>query len=411
MRDGNKGFEGREPGHTNSEHSVHGRGTPGKTTLTSRLSPGAAVQRKSDGRAPVASAAGSGQATGEDWTRVVFRPDLYSTPVQRKSSESGTEATASPAGATTHQQSVTVPLQATIGFDAPALAGARSPSGASGRLAGASAVDSDESHAEEQGSPGVSDHGAAVEQAGAQAEANAKPGEPLVLAALAGEPELIVEDHDALASRLTYSGHVSRGGAAPSGFGVTRSTLGRFANVTISPPRGGTIQVSASLTYTIQWETQSGTGPSGQQDVPSPTAAVLTQANYQQASSDLTPNMSDLGGRPPRQQFWAQDLTEQHERFHAAERRAFGGQAVRNAQSWLNRHTVANQAAVPLLLNQAWSNQVRAFIATAMANPGKEQRAYADGASAYTARATAIKQRGDSNQYSGGSGRGPSPNP
>src|SRR5690606_8944901 len=107
MRDGNKGFEGREPGHTRSGHSVHGHGSAGKTTLTSRLSPGAspaAVQLKSNATSPVASAAGSEQGTSEDWTRVVFRPDLHSTPVQRKSNQSGTEAAASPADTTTHQQ-------------------------------------------------------------------------------------------------------------------------------------------------------------------------------------------------------------------------------------------------------------------------------------------------------------------
>jgi hypothetical protein len=160
------------------------------------------------------------------------------------------------------------------------------------------------------------------------------------------------------------------------------------------------------MTYTIRWQTRTGTGPSGQVDLPSDAAPGLTQANYPQAASDLTPNMSDLGGRPPRRQFWAQDLTERHELFHADERRRFGGQSVQNAQNWLNTQTVPNQAAVTVLLGQAWNNQVRAFLARVMANPGKEQRAYADGAATYTARADAIRQRGAANQYPSGTGSG-----
>ena len=40
------------------------------------------------------------------------------------------------------------------------------------------------------------------------------------------------------------------------------------------------------MTYTIRWQTRTGTGPSNQVDIPTATAPVLTQASYPQAVSD-----------------------------------------------------------------------------------------------------------------------------
>jgi hypothetical protein len=108
--------------------------------------------------------------------------------------------------------------------------------------------------------------------------------------------------------------------------------------------------------------------------------------------------MSDENGRPPRNQFWAQDLTIRHERFHAQEDFNFGGQGVTSAQAWLNTKTAGNVAAARSLLNQV-PGRVANTVATGMAFPGLEERAYGDGAQAYLARATAIKTKGDANGY------------
>lgn len=227
---------------------------------------------------------------------------------------------------------------------------------------------------------------------------------------LPGEPEVVSGcDHDAIASTLGYAGNVTHGGVALGAeFGLTSSRLNRFRTVTITPA-GGTFTVTARLVYEINWDTCHGVGPDGQVDIPDPAAAAIHAGNYTQVADDLTPDMSDLDGRPPRRNFWAQDLTERHERFHAEERRAFGQQGTTAAQAWLNRQTAGSTGEVTALLDIAWQNQIRAFINTSMANPGKEQRAYGDGAPAYRARADAVRARGAGGHYPAAPGSTPAP--
>jgi len=238
---------------------------------------------------------------------------------------------------------------------------------------------------------------------GEQSEASA----PLVLGELEGEEMAFVDDQDAVSSTLSYTGDVSRGGGAPSGFGVTRSRLGRWKNVVVGPASGGAFPVTADLTYTILWQVRGGTGPGGQVDIPNASAAVLHQGNYADAARDLTPNMGDLGGRPPRAAFWAEDLTERHELFHADERSRFGGEGVTRAQTWLNGQTAATQTEVTTLLTRARTDTLSAHIASKMTYPGKEERAYGDGAALYQARAAEITRKGDANGYGPAPGGSP----
>lgn len=83
---------------------------PGKVTRTSRIAAmlnkaGAPVQRKA---APVAISPPPYRSSGEDWTRVAFRPDCYDSPVQR--SEGG----ATPAGLGSSGSSGSHPLPAPL---------------------------------------------------------------------------------------------------------------------------------------------------------------------------------------------------------------------------------------------------------------------------------------------------------
>jgi len=198
---------------------------------------------------------------------------------------------------------------------------------------------------------------------------------------------------DAIASTLTYAPTVTQSGPAPAPFGETLpyTFIMSGINVTLAP---GTFNVTATIDNPITFQVASG----GKIDISSETDPDITQANYPTVASDLTPNMSDLNGRPPRTQFWAQDLCIRHERFHATDGIGHAGSGVTLAQNWLNTQTASSVADVNTLLGQAPARVIAARSA-AMAYPGRENRAYGDGAPAYLARATAIKTKGDANGY------------
>ncbi|OQA42090.1 MAG: hypothetical protein BWY52_02341 [Chloroflexi bacterium ADurb.Bin325] len=204
------------------------------------------------------------------------------------------------------------------------------------------------------------------------------------------------EESDSVAPTLTYTPSISRGGAAPraSAFGVTR-TRPAVANIAIAhDTTASAFNVTATVNNTITWAVQS----RGRTDIPNENAAAITSANYATVASDLTPNMSSDNGRPPRTQFWAQDLTERHERFHANERAyTYGQPAFEFAQNWLKSQTATDAAGATALVNQV-PDKMHESYATSYA-PGKESRAYGDGAPSYRARADAIKAKGDGGGY------------
>ncbi len=204
------------------------------------------------------------------------------------------------------------------------------------------------------------------------------------------------EESDSIAPTLTYTPSISQGGAAPSAsdFGVTR-TRPSVANIAIThDTTASAFNVTATVNNTITWTVQS----RGRTNIPNENAAAITSANYTTVASDLTPNMSSDNGRPPRTQFWAQDLTERHERFHANERaNTYGRPAFEFAQTWLTSQTAADDAGVTTLVNQV-PDKMHESYATSYA-PGKESRAYGDGAPSYRTRADAVKTKGDGGGY------------
>jgi hypothetical protein len=202
-----------------------------------------------------------------------------------------------------------------------------------------------------------------------------------------------VTQQDTIGSTLTYNGTITQGGFTPGPFGETKPYTHALSGVSVTRSAGN-FAVRATVDNPIKFEVNGGSNT----DIPSENAPAITQTNYPTVVSDLTPDMSDENGRPPRNQFWAQDLTIRHERFHAQEDFNFGGQGVTSAQAWLNTKTAGNVAAARSLLNQV-PGRVANTVATGMAFPGLEERAYGDGAQAYLARATAIKTKGDANGY------------
>ena len=196
---------------------------------------------------------------------------------------------------------------------------------------------------------------------------------------------------------FTYSGSIKKGGAAPRGFGVTRSFGSKLSGITITP-KSGTFEVAATFEHPITYQIRSGTGPDGQKDIASETSANITKANYVTVAADLTPDMSDLNGRPPRTQFWAEDLTDKHELVHTDDDQKNGPGAMATVTTWLNTQTAASAGDVSTLLGKLPGRFTTALFAALSTEDG-EKHAYGDGAPSYKARATAIKAKGVKGDY------------
>lgn len=197
---------------------------------------------------------------------------------------------------------------------------------------------------------------------------------------------------DPIASALTYAPTITQSGTAAP-FGETLPYTFTMSAIAVTPS-AGTFNVTATVDNPITFQVNSG----GNTDIPSDTAPAITQANYATVASDLTPNMGDLNGRPPRTRFWAEDLCIRHERFHCTDGIPHARSGVTLAQNWLNGQTAADVAGVNTLLGQVPA-RVIATRSAAMTYPGRENRAYGDGAPSYLARANAIKTKGDANGY------------
>ena len=205
---------------------------------------------------------------------------------------------------------------------------------------------------------------------------------------------------DKISPWLGYSGTVKTG-AVPgaSEFGVTWPGNMTLKGIKVRKiPMMARFLVSATLEQELKWGVRAGTGPTGQVNVGSILSSNLTQANYQQAASDLTPDATDLNGRPPRTLFWAQDITEQHEKFHADDCVSRGPAAVGVASNWLGTQVAADKAAVNTLLAEVPDRAFTAIMA-AMAFPAREERAYGDGSGAYSRRVAGIKALGKIGAY------------
>jgi hypothetical protein len=202
---------------------------------------------------------------------------------------------------------------------------------------------------------------------------------------------------DAINGAFTYSGSIAREGAAPTGFGVTRSFSSKLTGVKITS-NPGTFDVSATYEHPITYQVQALTGPGGQIHIDSPTVGDITKANYLTVAADLTPNMSDLNGRPPRTQFWAKDLTLKHEKVHADDDKANGPGAMATVTTWLNGQTAADAAGVWTKMAALPGRFATALLAALSTEDG-EKHAYGDGAPFYKARADAIKAKGAKGDY------------
>jgi hypothetical protein len=209
-------------------------------------------------------------------------------------------------------------------------------------------------------------------------------------------PETIpLTDNDTVGSTLAYVASITQAGvpSSPTKFGSTRWSNFNLTNITVARA-GGVFTVRAVLMNPITFSVQS----RGRTNIASENDAALTDDNYPTAASDLTPNMGSINGRPARTEFWAEDLTIRHERFHANERFHFAQLGTATAQAWLSAQVASSVGDVRRLLNQV-PPRVIASSQAAMPMPGKEERAYGDDAPFYKVRADAIKAKGDKGLY------------
>lgn len=202
---------------------------------------------------------------------------------------------------------------------------------------------------------------------------------------------------DAIAPTLAKASSVGRGGATPSGFGITYWTKVTVTGITVTPG-SGKFTVAATVNNKVEWQVRGGTGPDSQKDIAGETDSDITKTNYPKVVTDLTPDASDLKGRPPRGEFWAEDLTIKHEEFHAKEMEGHSLAGTTQAQTWLGTKTASSVADVNTLLGEI-PGRVLTVVYAGMPETPREERAYSDGAASYTARAQAIKKRGDEGKY------------
>jgi hypothetical protein len=205
---------------------------------------------------------------------------------------------------------------------------------------------------------------------------------------------------DAIASAIAFHPTVTLAAGDPAtagDFGVTDASSFALSGITVTPS-GGKFQVQARVDNPITFQVRAGAGPTGQVDIPSVSARAITKDNYPDVSGDLTPDMSDLGGRPPRTGFFARDLTVIHERFHATDSQRFSRAGVTLEQNRLNAATASSVADVQAVLADV-PGRVRTAMFAGMPYPAREERAYGDGAAAYTARADAIFAKGQKDGY------------
>lgn len=205
---------------------------------------------------------------------------------------------------------------------------------------------------------------------------------------------------DAVSASFAYSTTTTQGGIVlgASEFGQTTGSLKHFSNVAITPG-AGKFSVTADLKQTVNWDTRATLGPDNQVEIADDNDPDLSKTNYPTAVSDLTPDISDLKGRPPRTKFWAKNLTVRHEKYHVKDFVDIGKSSATGAETWLAGQNAAKKEDVPALLDKAWNDKIFKEWDKFTDPPKVEERAYDDGVASYKALAAAIKAKGDKGGY------------
>jgi hypothetical protein len=212
-------------------------------------------------------------------------------------------------------------------------------------------------------------------------------------------------DEELLYARDSISPHVGydwkdvkEGVGVPSSeFGHTSVFLGATKDTTVTREKGR-FTVRTTVDSPIRWITWPPGGPakSKQTDIRSDHDAAINQGNYKMAATDLTPGPD---AQPPREFFWASDLTKGHELFHAWEASTLILDAAAAAESWLGTQTASSLDDVDERLHDAMGQLKGHFKRRVGTEDEREARAYGSNAAFYRARAAAIRQCGDAKGF------------
>jgi hypothetical protein len=199
---------------------------------------------------------------------------------------------------------------------------------------------------------------------------------------------------DAIKGAIAYQGRAFQAGKEPENdFGDTKP--GNYELTDIAITKGAeAYDVSANLKHDVTFQVRDEVGPGATRakDITGPDDPKITPQNWRRVVADLTPNKSDYNGRPPRLGFWSRDITIVHERFHADEAVALSSAGTTQATNDLNQRQAASVEGVQQAL-EALVVDVKTARDDGMKMPGRENRAYGDGAHLYDALTTGIAKR------------------
>jgi hypothetical protein len=206
------------------------------------------------------------------------------------------------------------------------------------------------------------------------------------------------EKSDPVLGLLGFGSKVTRGGVKVSktAFG-TENVKYSVDNIGWSVKKGF-VFVKARIYVHAKWDTQS----LGKTDISGASDPDVKKSTWKKIVKDLKP---DASGRPRRKKYWAKDITEIHEKFHAKDDIGRALLYSPLAMAWLS----TRQVIVPptgFLRSPLMYGQVRGLLETVRskveadgwayydkAGGAGENRAYADGKPHYTKRVNDIKAR------------------
>jgi hypothetical protein len=194
---------------------------------------------------------------------------------------------------------------------------------------------------------------------------------------------------DAVASTLNFGSKVKKGGASPGSdeFGVEKVKYKVDSMKFTHDAATATVNAEARVFLDIGW----GVHSLGRTNIPDENVKAVKKSKWQAIRDDLKP---DGKGRPQRDKYWAKDLTERHEQFHASDDIQRAQAYVPTAKTWLDGQTVRAKHIKKDLKKHL--ETVRSNVEAdgwAWYGTGGEDRAYADGSASYQARADAVEAR------------------
>lgn len=163
---------------------------------------------------------------------------------------------------------------------------------------------------------------------------------------------------------FTYVDHGEQSGPPPntSAFGLVQPILGfnNWQNLQFDSSKN-IWELKSDVLLELYWWVCDSIGPFGQIDIQDENDKDITASNWQSVVADLTPNTNDLGGRPPRTQFWSEHLTRQHEKYHIDQQFIPNAQGGYGFDATAAMQASANTFVLPTLSNPATQQEINTF--------------------------------------------------